>query len=152
MAALLGLPKLLSIGTPTLRLGMLCGVDTGKRIRALRVARGLKQKDLARAIGIAAPSLSELETGKSKEPSGSVLAALCRVLHTNGEWLLTGKGEAGAYFTLDGDQAEMQAIWDQLPPQGQSALLATARGLRDAYVTAPSTANPYPKRRTPTQL
>jgi transcriptional regulator with XRE-family HTH domain len=145
------MPNMLSIGTPTLRLGILRGMDTGKRIRALRIARGLKQKDLARTIGIAPPSLSELETGKSKEPSGSVLAALCRVLHTNSEWLLTGKGEAGSHVALDGDQAELQAIWGQLPPVGQSALLATARGLRDVYVTVPTAANPYPNRRASTR-
>lgn len=125
-------------------------MDTGKRIKALRLARGMMQKDLARAIGIAAPSLSELETGKSKEPSGPVLAALCRVLHTNSEWLLTGKGEAGAYFTLDGEQSEIQTIWDMLPEQGRAALLATARGLRDAYVAGPNAANPFPNRKAPT--
>jgi transcriptional regulator with XRE-family HTH domain len=125
-------------------------MDTGKRIRALRVARGMKQKDLARAIGIAAPSLSELETGKSKEPSGPVLAALCRVLQTNQDWLLTGKGTPGAYAALDGDQSELTAIWAALPDAGKAALIATARGLRDAYVSDPSPHNPYPKRRVPT--
>jgi transcriptional regulator with XRE-family HTH domain len=128
------------------------GMDTGKRIRALRMARGMKQKDLARAIGVAAPSLSELETGKSKEPSGPVLAALCRALQTNQDWLLTGKGSPAAYAPLDGDQTEVAAIWERLPDEGRAALLATARGLRDAYGAsdAPSSHNPYPKRRVPT--
>jgi transcriptional regulator with XRE-family HTH domain len=123
------------------------GVDTGKRIRALRVARGMNQRTLARLIGIAAPSLSELETGKSKEPSGPVLAALCRALHTNQDFLLTGRGEAGAYVILDGDQSELQAIWNALPAQGQSALIAAARALRDAYVPGASASNPYPRTR-----
>jgi transcriptional regulator with XRE-family HTH domain len=122
-------------------------VDTGKRIRALRAARGMNQRTLARLIGIAPPSLSELETGKSREPSGPVLAALCRVLNTNQDWLLTGKGEAGAYTMLDGDQTELQAIWTVLPPEGKSALIAAARALRDAYVPGASASNPYPKPR-----
>lgn len=123
-------------------------MDTGKRIRALRVARGMTQRTLARLLGIAAPSLSELETGKSKEPSGPVLAGLCRVLHTNQDWLLTGKGEAGAYVMLDGDQTELQAIWQVLPAEGKSALIAAARALRDAYVPGASASNPYPKNRS----
>ena len=126
-------------------------MTTGARIRALRLARGMKQKDLAKAVGIAAPSLSELETGQSKEPSGPVLAALCRTLHTNSEWLLTGTGDPGAYATLGGDEAELQAIWSELPPPGRVALLSAARGLRDAYVPAPSATNPFPKSRAPTR-
>jgi transcriptional regulator with XRE-family HTH domain len=110
----------------------------------------MKQKDLAKAVGIAAPSLSELETGKSKEPSGPVLAALCRVLQTNQDWLLTGKGNPAAYAPLCGDQSELTGIWDRLPAEGQAALLATARGLMGAYVTEPTVQNPYQKRRTPT--
>jgi transcriptional regulator with XRE-family HTH domain len=122
-------------------------VDTGKRIRALRVSRGMTQRTLARLIGIAPPSLSELETGKSREPSGPVLAALCRVLNTNQDWLLTGRGEAGGYTLLDGDQTELQTIWTVLPPEGKAALIAAARALRDAYVPAASASNPYPGKR-----
>ena len=123
-------------------------MNTGQRIRALRLARGMNQRTLARLLGIAAPSLSELETGKSKEPSGPVLAGLCRLLHTNQDWLLTGKGEAGAYVMLDGDQTELQAIWQVLPAEGKSALIAAARALRDAYVPGASASNPYPKARS----
>lgn len=152
MCALFGIPKRLSTGIPKHPAGTMPRMDTGKRIRALRLTRGLKQKDLAKAIGIAAPSLSELETGKSKEPSGPVLAALCRALKTNQDWLLTGKGSPAEYAPLDGDQTELAAIWERLPDEGRAALLATARGLRDAYLPeqAPSAHNPYPKRRAPT--
>ena len=118
----------------------------GERIRALRLARGLKQKDLARSIGISPPSLSELETGESKEPSGKVLAALCRVLKTNPDWLLTGAGDPGAAVRMDGEQAEIQAIYVALPPAAQTRLLDYARGLRDAQDPPPTVDNPYPVR------
>jgi transcriptional regulator with XRE-family HTH domain len=147
MPEFFGIPKDLSIGTPNPARFIMPTVETGKRIRALRIARGLKQKDLARQIGIAAPSLSELETGKSREPSGPVLAALCKALKTNQDWLLTGRGDAGAYTTLDGDHAELHAIWQSLPEVGKSALLATARALRDTYAPHASESNPYPKQR-----
>jgi len=70
------------------------------------------------------------------------------VLHTNQDWLLSGKGEAGAYVMLDGDQTELQAIWQVLPVEGKSALIAAARALRDAYVPGASASNPYPKNRS----
>lgn len=122
-------------------------VDTGKRIKALRLARGLKQKDLAAAIGIKPPSLSELESGESKAPSGPVLTALCTALGTNAEWLLTGRGDPTPHTAMDGDSSELQAIWQVLPQEGKTALLAAARGLRDAYTSAATAMNPYPKKR-----
>lgn len=139
----------MSIGIPISKGGTVNRMQTGKRIRALRIARGLKQKDLAKAIGIAAPSLSELETGQSKEPSGPVLTALCRVLQTNAEWLLTGKGDPGAALPINGDQAELQAIYSALPETARTRLLDYARGLRDAHDPAPSVDNPFPSARIP---
>jgi transcriptional regulator with XRE-family HTH domain len=146
MDTVLGIPTALSRGTPNCLCGTIPGMDTGKRIRALRFARGMSQKALAKAIGIAAPSLSQLETGVSVQPSGPVLAALCRVLHTNPDFLLQGVGQPGAHTSLDGDQTELVAIWNALPEAGQTALLATARGLRDAYGGKPTAENPFPKR------
>lgn len=151
MTPLLGRPISMSMGRPNRALGTMPRMDIGKRIRALRLARGMAQKSLAKAIGVAAPSLSQLETGVTIRPSGPVLAALCRVLGTNPDWLLTGVGEPGAHASLDGDQTELVTIWNALPEQGQSALLATARGLRDAYTSRPTAANPYPKRTAPTR-
>ena len=51
-------------------------METGKKIRELRIENGLKQKDLAQAVHIAANTLSQFEAGKAN-PSYDVLIALC---------------------------------------------------------------------------
>ena len=39
-------------------------METGKKIKELRIENGLKQKDLAQAVHIAANTLSQFEAGK----------------------------------------------------------------------------------------
>lgn len=52
----------------------------------------MTQPQLAKEAGIKQPSLSELETGETKEISGPVLIALAKALRVRAEWLVTGEG------------------------------------------------------------
>ena len=54
----------------------------GERLRALRLARGLRQKALGRMLGIGASVISKLETGGSTEDE-RVLQAVERFLGEN---------------------------------------------------------------------
>lgn len=47
-------------------------VTIKNRIKELRAQRGISQEELANAIGIARPYLSEIECGK-KEPGGAIM-------------------------------------------------------------------------------
>lgn len=77
-------------------------MSPGARIAAERESRGMKQYKLARAAGISQASLSQLESGESKQPRGETLMRVCRVLRLNPEWVLFGKGEK----TLDYEMLE----------------------------------------------
>lgn len=64
----------------------------GLRLRhARKELRKMRQEDLAKAAGIKQPSLSELETGETKEVSGPVLVSLSKALRVRPEWLVTGE-------------------------------------------------------------
>lgn len=63
-----------------------------ERLKHIRELRGLKQTPVARAVGIKQSSLSELETGASKEMAGRTLDGLSRVYKVNPAWLLHEKG------------------------------------------------------------
>jgi transcriptional regulator with XRE-family HTH domain len=66
--------------------------SVGKRIRHAREdLRKLTQKQLAAAAGIKQPSLSELETGETKEITGAVLIAIAKALRVRPEWLMTAE-------------------------------------------------------------
>jgi transcriptional regulator with XRE-family HTH domain len=63
----------------------------GLRIRwARKELRKMTQPQLAAAAKIKQPSLSELETGETKEISGPVLISLSKALRVRPEWVMTG--------------------------------------------------------------
>lgn len=67
---------------------------TGKRLRLLRMERGLKQGDVARLVGIRHAYMSEIENDKAR-PSGEVIATLADVLHTSTDFLLLRTNDPG---------------------------------------------------------
>jgi putative transcriptional regulator len=52
----------------------------GNRIAALRKSKHLTQAELAKLVGISRPYLSDIETGKYKNPGSLVLLRLAKAL------------------------------------------------------------------------
>lgn len=65
-------------------------ISVSQRIKQLRLARGLTQKEFADSLGIVQGYLSGIERGK-KIPSYTLLMALCFVYNVSKEWLFGGK-------------------------------------------------------------
>ena len=66
--------------------------DLSDRIRLLRTAQSLNQKQLAEMVGITQPFLSDIEKGK-RNPSIEVLQKLCDALGCSADYLLNRPGE-----------------------------------------------------------
>lgn len=66
--------------------------DLGTRLRHARKTRKVSQADLAKGAGVKQPSISELESGETKEIGGGTLIAVCAHLKVRPEWLVTGRG------------------------------------------------------------
>jgi transcriptional regulator with XRE-family HTH domain len=82
----------------------------GLRLRyARKELRKLTQPQLAALAGIKQPSLSEIETGETKEVSGPVLIALAKALRVRPEWLVNGDEpvEPNLAATLTPDEVEL---------------------------------------------
>jgi SOS-response transcriptional repressor LexA len=62
-----------------------------ERIKSLRKELGLTQQDIASGVGVSKASVSQWESG-STEPKGENLHTLSKILKSNPEWLLYGKG------------------------------------------------------------
>lgn len=94
----------------------------GGRLREARKLRRFSQLALAKATGLKQPSISELESGETKEISGPTLIAVCAALRIRPEWLVTGKGSMepgsevapGLVFRVDEAQA-VRNLRDALP-------------------------------------
>lgn len=69
----------------------------GERIRHARSLRGLSQTQLATMGGIKQPSMSDLETGETKEPMATTLIALANALRVRYEWLAHEEGPMEEY-------------------------------------------------------
>jgi DNA-binding XRE family transcriptional regulator len=64
------------------------GATVGSRVRKLREDLGLKQKDLADAVGVAPHTLWRIEAGQHANPRARVLQGLARELRVSVDFLL----------------------------------------------------------------
>lgn len=90
----------------------------------------MTQEQLASAIGISGPSVSQLETGVSKSPAAATLLKIAAVFDANPDWILDGKGEPFVSSAVDGVRDELAAIAADLPDGQVAALLAAAKALK----------------------
>lgn len=86
----IGNPFCKRIGSPINCLDM----TIGERVKRARQHAGINQRELAKAIGISQPSLSELERGESR--SSAYLVQIASACGIDATWLATGKGEMTA--------------------------------------------------------
>lgn len=100
----------------------------GERVRYLRELHGLSQATLARRIGIAAPSLSEIENNHTKSLKGKTLNGMCEHLRTTADYLIYGVDE-GAGLQLATMEAELLFVIRALAPERRMALMEFARHL-----------------------
>lgn len=109
-------------------------LDTvGLRIRhARKEMRKMTQPQLAAASGIKQPSLSELETGETKEISGPVLISIAKALRVRPEWLVTGELPIGsdASAALTNDERELLEHYRGAAPRWKVSIryMAALRG------------------------
>ena len=61
----------------------------GTKLKALREARGWSQHELSRRARVRQALLSELESGKKEDTTGSVLRRLARALYVSVDYLLS---------------------------------------------------------------
>lgn len=68
-------------------------MDWSEKISIIKDVTGLKSVELAKILNVRQPYISELETGKSKNPKSAFIQALISELHVNPYWLFLGEGE-----------------------------------------------------------
>lgn len=96
-------------------------MTVGERIRAARKAKGLTQKQLGEACGIAEPTIRRYELGKLN-PKYETLQKIAKPLGLEAWQLLPGK-EFADFFAAD------QRLFDPIPPTREEM----ARGLQELH-------------------
>ena len=102
------------------------------RIRELRKALGITQKEFAEKIGLRQNAISNME--KEKYPiTTQNLKSICSQFHVNEAWLRTGEGEM---FVEDNERKrEYFAMFDSFEPAYQDYLLKSAKALLEMQET-----------------
>lgn len=114
----------------------------GGRLRARREALKLDQKVLAPRCGIKQSSLSDIESGKTKEPTARVIANLCKELALAWEYVVFGAGEFSAQDAME--QGELLGIYRALDETGRVAVLQSARAVLLAHPAKAAQPIPQP--------
>lgn len=66
--------------------------EIGKRVKKIRLQKGISQEKFGELIGIKKAAVSKIENGDNSL-SKSNLIAICRQFNISEDWLLHGKGE-----------------------------------------------------------
>jgi len=120
-------------------------MSIGIRVRTLRKALGMSQPKLAQLVGIKQPSLSYIENNPSNEIKQETLLALAKHLHTNPQWLSTGRGSPAKTEIATIDQSEVINIFNALSDTNQSAWLSIGRTLLETQANKPKSLSPFKK-------
>ena len=109
--------------------GMKAARAARAEIKALRVALGMTQPQLAAAAGIGSGTLAEIESGETLDPRGKTLHKLAGFFGVNPEWLRTGKGLKHPVASMRDDESELLLLFRALSKEGREYLLSRARAL-----------------------
>ena len=96
-----------------------------ERIRAIRKALKLNQKEFAERLGMQSTALSMIEVGDTTLTEKNT-KLICMTFNVNESWLRTGKGEM---FASSPYEKEFFEIYENLLPETQEALLRLAKDL-----------------------
>lgn len=101
------------------------------RIRELRKALNLSQKEFAEKIGLKQNSISYMEKCGAAVKERNI-KAICSQFNVKESWLRTGAGSM--FFDNKKRQREFLDIFEKLSPAIQDYLMKTAKDLLDAQI------------------
>ncbi len=101
------------------------------RVRELREAKGLQQKELAIDLCVSQPTISDWESGR-KIPSSRSTKKLADYFNVSIDYLLGRDDEKNAPAPKDGDgldaeQVEIVKLYEKAPPALRAAALAVLK-------------------------
>jgi transcriptional regulator with XRE-family HTH domain len=98
-----------------------------ERIKNIVETSGLTQRELADALGISQPAVSQYLRGRM--PQADVLYRLAKLGNCTMEWLLTGEQSSEEYAKVKesatpyGAGGKLLRIWEKLSPESQKVVL-----------------------------
>jgi len=99
-----------------------------ERIKAVRKALGMSQKDFGRGIFLSQSFYGQIETGV-RTPNDRVYELICNKYGVNKDWLLTGQGDMFSEAPSDVELLELMDIIKELDPLFREYIVTQIRQL-----------------------
>ena len=119
----------------------------GQRLRALRLARGLNQSDLGKAVGLTFQQIQKYERGTNRI-AVSTLLPLCQALGVKPDEIIPSADSAGVpiadpFSALGAAPGgiELAKIYTRIPADMRSSILSIARAMGSASAMHGALAN-----------
>lgn len=93
----------------------------GKRIKSLRISRGLSMEKLAEASGVAKGNISGYESGKYY-PSAQNIISIANCFGVSTDWILKGDIVKDEYRIISKDEYSLINIYRQLSEEEKSKI------------------------------
>lgn len=101
----------------------------GQKLRQLRKHRGLKQADVAVAVGVARPTLSGIETGKSSTSRATLIAA-ADFYKVSLDWLTSAPSSPDRRDLVDdADELALLDMWREFDDGERALALRILKGI-----------------------
>ena len=91
------------------------GFTISERIKAVRKALGISQRDFCGGIYLSHSFYSKIETG-TRNPNERVYELICNKYKVNKDWLITGKGDMFSETPPDTELLQLTEIIKELDP------------------------------------
>jgi transcriptional regulator with XRE-family HTH domain len=90
-------------------------VSSSERIKAVRQALGISQRDFCGGIYLSHSFYAKIETG-TRNPNERIYELICNKYKVNKDWLITGKGDMFSEPPPDTELEEIMGIIKELDP------------------------------------
>ena len=99
-----------------------------ERIKAVRKALGMSQRDFCKGIFLSQSFYGHIETGK-RNPNERVYELICNKYGVNKDWLLTGQGDMFSETPSDVELLELMDVIKELDPLFREYIVTQIRQL-----------------------
>lgn len=120
-------------------------MNSGEKIKALRLARGLTLEEVGQYVGVGKSTVRKWETGAIANMRRDKIAKLAEVLGTTPADIIGIYNEdSSAALVLTADEETLITDYRSMNPEGKTAALAAVRGLAASGI--------YKKRDDPSRI
>jgi len=103
-----------------------------ERIKAVRKALGISQRDFCRGVYLSQSFYGQIETGR-RNPSERVYELICNKYSVDKDWLLTGKGNMFFESPPNVELMELMDIIKELDPLFREYLISQIKSLASLH-------------------